>query len=74
MEPYNIGPRVRAACERSGMTQAEIARKAEMNWPQLWKILRGERARGVSSETLRRLALALDVSTDYLLGLRETPP
>ncbi len=70
--PYNIAPRVQAALERSGLSHAEVARQAGMPWAQLWKILTGKRAT-VHAETLRRLALALDCTTDYLLGLRDTP-
>lgn len=70
--PYNIAPRVQAALERSGLSQAQVARQAGMTRAQLWKILTGKRAT-VHAETLRRLALALDCRADYLLGLRDTP-
>jgi transcriptional regulator with XRE-family HTH domain len=71
-EPYNIAPRVQRAYERSGMTKAQIAQKAEIRWAQLQKILTGQRPQ-VSADTVRRLAQALDVSSDYLLGLTEDP-
>jgi transcriptional regulator with XRE-family HTH domain len=71
-EPYNIAPRVQRAFEQSGMTKAQIAQKAEIRWAQLQKILTGQRPQ-VSAETVRRLAQALDVSSDYLLGLTDDP-
>src|SRR5215475_6473765 len=71
-EPYNIAPRVQRAFEQSGMTKAQIAQRAEIRWAQLQKILTGQRPQ-VSAETVRRLALALDVSSDYLLGLADDP-
>ena len=71
-EPYNIAPRVQRAFEQSGMTKAQIAQKAEIRWAQLQKILTGQRPQ-VSAETVRRLALALNVSSDYLLGLTDDP-
>jgi len=71
-EPYNIAPRVQRAFEQSGMTKAQVAQKAEIRWAQLQKILTGQRPQ-VSAETVRRLALALDISSDYLLGLTDDP-
>ena len=71
-EPYNIAPRVQRAFEQSGMTKAQIAQRAEIRWAQLQKILTGQRPQ-VSAETVRRLAQALDVSSDYLLGLTDDP-
>jgi transcriptional regulator with XRE-family HTH domain len=71
-EPYNIAPRVQRAFEQSGMTKAQIAQRAEIRWAQLQKILTGQRPQ-VSAETVRRLALALAVSSDYLLGLTDDP-
>lgn len=70
---YDIGPRVQAALEHSGYRKADIARRAGINWGQLWKILNGKQPTGCSGETVRRLALALEVSADYLLGLSDSP-
>jgi transcriptional regulator with XRE-family HTH domain len=71
-EPYNIAPRVQRAFEQSGMTKAQIAHKAAIRWAQLQKILTGQRPQ-VSADTVRRLAQALNVSSDYLLGLTDDP-
>jgi DNA-binding Xre family transcriptional regulator len=70
--PYDIAPRVREAVERSGLRKADIARRAVMTWAQLQKIINGERPQ-VSADTVRRLAIALNISTDYLLGLVDEP-
>jgi transcriptional regulator with XRE-family HTH domain len=67
--PYNIGPRAIIAFDRLGISQAELARRSGINWAQLWKIMRGERKNGVSSETIRRLSGALGCTSDFLLGL-----
>src|SRR5262245_60454882 len=71
-EPYNIAPRVQRAFEQSGMTKAQIAQRADIRWAQLQKILTGQRPQ-VSADTVRRLAQALNVSSDYLLGLTDDP-
>jgi transcriptional regulator with XRE-family HTH domain len=70
--PYNLVPRLNEAFARSGLSHAAVAQKAGMSWPQLWKILRGKRPH-LAADTLRRVAVALDVSTDYLLGLSNDP-
>jgi DNA-binding Xre family transcriptional regulator len=67
-EPYNIAPQALAAWKRSGMTKAQLAKKAGLSWAQLQKILTGQRPQ-VSADTVRRLALALECTSDYLLGL-----
>ena len=71
-EPYNVMPRVVAAFEYSGMTKAQVAKLAGIRWAQLHKVLQGQRTH-ISAETIRRLALALNVSSDYLLGLTDYP-
>lgn len=65
---YNIGPRVQSAREQAGMTKANLAQKAGLRWAQLHKIESGQRLQ-VSAETVKRLARALRVTTDYLLGM-----
>jgi transcriptional regulator with XRE-family HTH domain len=54
------------------MTKAQIAQRAEIRWAQFQKILTGQRPQ-VSADTVRRLAQALNVSSDYLLGLTDDP-
>ena len=67
-EPYNIAPQALAAWKQSGMTKAQLAKKAGLSWAQLQKILTGQRPQ-ISADTVRRLALALGCTSDYLLGL-----
>jgi len=64
-DAFKIAPRVTTAWKRSGLTKAEVAEKAGIRWAQLQKILTGQRPQ-VSAETVRRLAQALTVSSDYL--------
>jgi transcriptional regulator with XRE-family HTH domain len=71
-EHYNIAARVQSAVERSGLRKADIAERAGIRWAQLQKILTGQRPQ-VSADTVRRLACALEVSSDYLLGLTDDP-
>ena len=53
------------------MTEAELAQKTEL-WPSiLTSYLKGKRFPGYY--TLLRIADALDVSIDFLLGLRTSP-
>ncbi len=68
--PWNIAERVEQCRTEKGWTRSELARRAHLNATHVWKILEGLRPR-VEAETVRRLALALEVSTDYLLGLTE---
>jgi DNA-binding Xre family transcriptional regulator len=71
---YDIRPHLRAAFARQGRSQAEIARRAELTWGQVWRLLDAEQGTGrVSSDTLRRLCLALECSADELLGLTDSP-
>jgi transcriptional regulator with XRE-family HTH domain len=66
--PWNIGERVAALRQQKGWTRAELARRTGLNQTHLWKIEEGHRPR-VEAETVRRLARALEVTTDYLLGM-----
>jgi transcriptional regulator with XRE-family HTH domain len=70
--PYDLVPRLREAFDRSGLSHAAVAQQAGMSWAQLYKILQGKRPR-LAADTLRRVAVALNVSTDYLLGLSDHP-
>ena len=65
---WNIGARAEALRQEKGWTRAELARRSGLNPVHVWKVLRGERPR-VEAETVRRLARAYGVTTDYLLGM-----
>ena len=66
-----LGERLNAVRERRGLTQGEVARRAHLPQQAISRLERGERTH-VRSDVLARLAIALDVSADVLLGLRDT--
>ena len=66
-----LGERLSAVRERRGLTQGEVARRAHLPQQAISRLERGERGH-VRSDVLARLAIALDVSADVLLGLRDT--
>jgi transcriptional regulator with XRE-family HTH domain len=71
MEEQVIAERVRTAREWRGWSQTELARRAEIH-PVVLNRLEMKHKAGVQAETIRRLALALQVSADYLLGISKT--
>jgi transcriptional regulator with XRE-family HTH domain len=66
-----LGERLIAAREHQGWTQEEVAVRAQVPRQAISRLERGERTH-VRSDVLGRLAIALEVSADYLLGL-DTP-
>ena len=68
MEEYVVAERVRLAREWRGWSQKELARRAEIH-PVVLNRLEKKHKTGVRAETIRRLAMALGVSADYLLGI-----
>lgn len=62
---------IRQARERRDYTQAQLAHLAGINVTQLAHYETGSREPSVKN--LRLLAVALDVSADYLLGLISIP-
>lgn len=65
-----FGTRLREARERQGLSQAQLADRAEMQ-PSAIAHFEANR-RKPSFENVRRLAKALSVSSDYLLGVQAT--
>jgi transcriptional regulator with XRE-family HTH domain len=63
--------RLRAARDMRGLSQSELAKIAEMPPSSIAHFETGTRK--PSFDTLRRLANALEVTTDYLLGRVEEP-
>jgi transcriptional regulator with XRE-family HTH domain len=63
--------RLKAARELRGLSQAALAEKAGAPPTTISHFEAGSRK--PSFDSLRRLAQALEVTTDYLLGLAETP-
>ena len=65
-----LGERLSAVRERRGLTQGEVARRVRLPQQAISRLERGERQH-VRSDVLARFAIALDVSADVLLGLRD---
>jgi transcriptional regulator with XRE-family HTH domain len=63
-----VAEQVIEARERLGLNRSELARRAGLTTAALWGIEHGERI--PSAPSLLKLADALDVSTDWLLGRR----
>jgi transcriptional regulator with XRE-family HTH domain len=70
--PAQLGERVHALRRRRDQTLRELGRQADVNYVTLSKIERGKMPQ-VSADIVGRLANVLEVSVDYLLGLRDTP-
>ena len=75
-----LGERMSAVRGRRGLTQGEVAQRAHLPQQAISRLERNDRTH-VRSDVLARLAIALDVSADVLLGLRDiedaaspTPP
>lgn len=62
-----FGQRLREARTRAGLTQAKLARAADFSEGSISKYERGQ-LRYALPRRIRRLATALNVSTDWLLG------
>ena len=66
-----LGERLSAVRERRDLTQGEVARRAHLPQQAISRLERGDRSH-VRSDVLARLAIALETSADFLLGLCET--
>jgi transcriptional regulator with XRE-family HTH domain len=64
--------RLRQIREQRGLSQGKLGHSIGQDGQYIWKLEAGVRT-GVSSGTLARLAVALGVSSDFLLGLYDTP-
>ena len=65
-QPDAVGQRIKTTREKSGMTQAKLAAESEITPAAISQIESGERT--PSTPILRRIASALKVSSDFLLG------
>lgn len=63
----NIGNRIKEVRESSHLTQKELAEKIKLNHSVLSRIESGERP--ARDEEIKNISKALNVSTDYLLGV-----
>ena len=69
--PEQVGERLHALRRRRGQTLRELGAQADVNYVTLSKIERGKMPQ-VSADIVARVAVALGVSTDYLLGIDHT--
>ena len=65
-----LGERIKALREKRGLGIRELARVANVRHATLSQLERGIRA-DVTTETAKRIARALGVSVDYLIGMYE---
>ena len=65
-----MGKRLEEVRESRGLTREEVAEKAGISTKFLYEVERGKK--GISAQTLLRLAKTLSVSCDYLLVGKET--
>jgi transcriptional regulator with XRE-family HTH domain len=67
-----LAARLRQVRRAKDQTQQELGALAQINYTTISRIESGE-AKHVYADTVRALAAALDVSSDYLLGLTDDP-
>jgi len=65
-EMHTIGEKVKKLTKEKGMTQEELARKADIPYTTLLKIISGS-VENPTVKTMQKLAGALEVSVDELL-------
>ncbi|RLC58079.1 MAG: hypothetical protein DRI80_14235 [Chloroflexota bacterium] len=68
LEPTFNGQRLRAIRKRRGLSAEKLARKANVTVRHVWRLEAGKRP-NVAAVTLMRIALALDTTLEYLLGV-----
>ncbi|CAG0963964.1 HTH-type transcriptional regulator ImmR [Anaerolineae bacterium] len=66
VDPIVLAARLKTLMERKGLSQAQLADRADVARSAMNQFLSGERK--PSADALAKLANVLDVSTDYLLG------
>ncbi len=71
-QPRFHGERVRALRHRRAISADDLGRKTELSIRHIYRLEGNERP-NVWGVTIARLALALDTTTDYLLGLTDDP-
>ena len=67
---WSIAERLKAARKDRGWSQTELGRRAEVH-PMLISRIENHYKRDANGSTIHKLAKALRVSSDYLLGLKE---
>lgn len=72
LDLQGLGQRLRQARQARGWTQATLAQVLEVGQGWISELERGSQ-RHIQAGTVVRLCQALDISADYLLGLRAAP-
>lgn len=70
MSNIAIGARIRKIREERGYTREQLAEYADVSADFLWEVETGKK--GMKAQNLGKIAVALDVPTDYLI-LGKTP-
>ena len=65
-----LGERILLLRRRKRLTQEELAAQSGVNKMTIWRLEHGA-IHDVKGQVLGKMALALETTTDYLLGLRE---
>jgi transcriptional regulator with XRE-family HTH domain len=65
-----LGQRLRQSREKKGWSQRELARQAQVRYATISELETGSRT-AMSTDTAKRIARALGVSVDYLIGTYE---
>jgi|SwirhirootsSR2_FD_contig_51_6372099_length_1010_multi_3_in_0_out_0_1 transcriptional regulator with XRE-family HTH domain len=73
MDEYDFAGRLKEARQRVGWTQTELGKRSGVHAMAISRLERGEK-KDVTGATLRKLSLALGVSTDWLLDLTDHEP
>jgi predicted transcriptional regulator len=71
-KPAFDGARLRAVRKKQGLSAHDVERMAKVTARHIWRLEAGKRP-NVAAVTLARIALAVDVDIDYLLGLTDVP-
>jgi transcriptional regulator with XRE-family HTH domain len=71
-EPIFDGARLRAVRKKQGLSAHDVERMAKVTARHIWRLEAGKRP-NVAAVTLARIALAVEVDINYLLGLTDIP-
>jgi transcriptional regulator with XRE-family HTH domain len=70
MDDYGFAQRLKEARQEKGWTQTELGKRSKVHPMAISRLERGDK-KDVNGLTLRKLARALTVTSDWLLGLAE---
>ena len=70
--PAFNGPRLRHLRHERGLSAQKLAEKADLCVRQIWRMEAGHRP-NVRAITVAQVAMVLETSIDYLMGLTDSP-